>query len=90
MFLTFRAPGAGNVDASGDWTDASKNIDIYIADASCTSFHECSFLAQSNTGGKPERIAAFRVSAAGTFNLFIVNESDGAEAAVRVEVGFTR
>jgi len=84
VFRAFRTPGPGRVDAVGDWSDASKNIDIYIADASCVSFHECSFLAQSNTGGKPERIAPFQVAAAGSYNLFIVNESDGVEpAAVR-------
>jgi len=44
---------------------------------------------QSSTTAKPERIPAFQVAAAGSFNLFIVNESDGVESAVRVEVGYT-
>lgn len=90
VFRTFQVPGAGTLDATADWSDGSKDIDIYISDSSCTSFHECRFLAQSNTRGKPERIGAFQVTTTGTFNLFVVNESDNAESAVTIEVGLTR
>lgn len=86
--IPFRLPTLGLLDATVDWTLTTDNVDVYIANESCTveQFNKghngtCRFAAYSeSTSAKPELVGASELGP-GNYTLLIGNRGPDEESA---------
>jgi len=88
----FMTPANGTLDVTVDWTFATNNVQIYLADGLCSvqDFpYGCDFAGEAESlTAKPERLHLENLRA-GTYTLIIVNPGPAVES-VSFQIVFTR